>query len=222
MLSERFGALVALHITVIVWSFASILGKLISYSSITLTWHRFVITTCIYLVFPSFWRDVYNLSAAQISIFIGIGIIVCSEFVLFYESIKLGDSASITLVSFSSISFFASILEPALLQTRFSALESCLGVVIIIGLLFIYLSLPGDSQKNLTTNPKLAILTGICAAFLASLFSVLNKKYSGMSTTLVMSTLEMGTGALLLSIAVPLIYKEKTQWYPDVDIHNLK
>jgi hypothetical protein len=55
----------------------------------------------------------------------------------------------------------------------------------------------------------------------ASLFTILNKKYIQQSTPLVISAIEMGAGSLLLTIVVPLMYGEDTQWYPTLHLHHL-
>ena len=192
-LTPRNKALIALHITVFLWGITAILGKLISYSSLTLVWHRMSITFIVYLLFPPFWRQLKLLSWINICKFFGIGLIVCAHWIFFYASIKIADSASITLACMGSISFFSSIIEPLLMNKPYSILDIGLGLIVIIGILFIYFSLPKDnnseSHSTSIANPQLAIITGLIASFLSSLFCVLNKRLIDLTSPLVMSGL---------------------------------
>lgn len=148
---------------------------------------------------------------------------MCLCWIFFYGSIKLGDSASITLACLGSVSFFSSILEPIVLNKQFSKPDICLGAVVIVGIMFIYFSLPADFGKNSDSqaNSKLAILAGMVAACLCSAFSVLNKKYISITTPLVMSAIEMGAGAALLTVVVPCMYGKVPKWYPGFDPYHL-
>ena len=205
-LTPRNKALIALHITVFLWGITAILGKLISYSSLTLVWHRMSITFIVYLLFPSFWRQVKLLSWLNMCKFFGIGLIVCAHWIFFYASIKIADSASITLACMGSISFFSSIIEPLLMNKPYSILDIGLGLIVIIGILFIYFSLPkdNDTHSNSIANPQLAIITGLIASFLSSLFCVLNKRLIDLTSPLVMSGLGSYTHAYWIALHVLL------------------
>ena len=202
-----------------------------------------VITTFVYLCIPSFWTQVRQLSWVQIKIFIGIGIVISIHWVFFYGSIKLGDSASITLTCMGSLGFFTSILEPMIMKQPFSYINIALGAIAIAGICLVFISLSmTDSQTNHSTasgqldnisthkiskdigfiSPQLAVITGLIGAFLASFFFVLNKKFIGNASPLVMSTIEMGAGAAFLTVLVPPLYKDHIIWYPSFDPYNLR
>jgi drug/metabolite transporter (DMT)-like permease len=170
---------------------------------------------------PQFWKEVKVLNFNQIRIFIGIGFVVCFHWVFFYGSIKLGDSASITLACLGSTSFFSAILEPLVLSKKFSKSDIALGALVLIGVLLIYFSLPPNAV-NSKARPQLAVLTGLIAAVLSSTFIVLNKKFITITSSLVISTIEMGSGAALLTLVVPVLYRKDTLWYPHFDPHHLR
>ena len=69
------------------------------------------------------------------------------------------------------------------------------------------------------------VASGLLASFLGTLFTVLNKKYIHLASSGVISTLEMASGALLLTLFIPLlnplVYQEDTILFPSLDIHNL-
>lgn len=203
-----------------------------------------VITALVYLCIPSFWTQVRQLPWVQIKIFVGIGIVISIHWVFFYGSIKLGDSASITLTCMGSLGFFTSILEPMIMKQPFSYINIALGAVAIVGICLVFISLsmtntptsdPSSVKGQLDNisnhkiskdigfiSPQLAVIAGLIGAFLASFFFVLNKKFIGNASPLVMSTIEMSAGAAFLTVLVPPLYKNHIIWYPSFDPYNLR
>ena len=156
--SPRTKAFIALHVAVFLWGFTAILGKLISYGSITLVWHRMMLTAIIYLLMPPVWKSLKGLSLHTIFIFFGIGLLVCAHWLTFYGSIKLGNSVSVTLACLGSASFFASIIEPLVLKQPFSKRDIYMGLIVVLGILFIYFSLPENQPGHVAKvgywNPR--------------------------------------------------------------------
>lgn len=221
--SPRTKAFLALHSAVFLWGFTAILGKLISYGSIYLVWHRMAITAVVYLAMPIVWKQLKNLSRKTIATFLGIGLIVCAHWLTFYGSIKLGDSVSVTLACLGSASFFASIIEPLVLKKPFSKRDILMGLIVILGVLFIYFSLPKPTQTS-SINTKSygwAVIAGLVSAALAATFTTLNKKHINSAAPLAISTLEMLSGAIFLTLLIPFVSKEPIQWIPSVDWNQL-
>jgi drug/metabolite transporter (DMT)-like permease len=211
-LNPRIKALIFLHIAVFLWGFTAILGKAISYNSLILVWHRMSLTAIIYLCIPFVWKNLIKMPAKNILIFMGIGILVCAHWLAFYGSIKLGNSASITLACLGSASFFSAILEPLFNRTKFRPVEIILGIIVLLGILLIYYATP--QQNTAGINYSMAIVTGVLSAFLAALFTVLNKVNIHKTATLTLSALEMLSGAIVLSLIIPFWIKENTQLWP--------
>lgn len=219
-ISPRTQSLIALHFTIFLWGFTAILGKLISYGSVMLVWHRMVITFVVYLLFPAVWKALGNLSFYYFAVYFGIGALVTSHWLLFYGSIKLGDSASVTLACMGATSFFSSIFEPILLHLPFSIRDFILGVIVIFGVLIINFSLPHESLEG-GLSYRYAVITGLAAALFGSMFTILNKMFIKEASPLAISTIEMGAGAFILSILTPLLYGPDTHWYPTCDWNNM-
>lgn len=230
-------ALLCLHLTVFLWGCTAILGKLITYSSFTLVWHRMVITSIVYLCIPSFWSEVRLMSWDHIAIFMGIGLLLCVQWLLFYASVKLGDSASITLACLGSVSFFSSLTEPLIATTKFYYQNLLLGCVVLVGIIIMYQSMVSHEQtsevahvnkiitlERASSHPdgRLAIITGLVSALLAALFYSLNKLYVETASALVVSALEISAGALFLTLVVPCMYQQETVWYPSFDPSQLR
>ena len=168
-----------------------------------------------YFLLPTVWKGLKTISFTHFRTFFGIGIIVCAHWLTFYGSIKLGNSVSITLACLGSASFFAAIIEPIILKSKFIKKDILIGLVVIVGVLFISFSLP--ENNNINISYPAAIGTGLISAALAALFTTLNKKNIDKSHPLTISAIEMLAGAVLLSIIVPLT-TQNTIWYPQMDI----
>jgi drug/metabolite transporter (DMT)-like permease len=211
-MNPRIKALVFLHIAVFLWGFTAILGKLISYSSLNLVWHRMLLTAVVYLCIPAVWRGLRSISGKHILLFMGIGIIVCIHWLSFYGSIKLGNSASITLACLGSASFFSAILDPLINKKPFLIQELLLGLLVIGGILRIYFSLP--PAPGIEVNYPAAIITGVLSAALAALFTTLNKRHIEKTTPITLSALEMISGAIVLSFVFPFVTSVNPVWLP--------
>lgn len=214
--NPKIKALTYLHISVFLWGFTAIFGKLISYDSFTLVWHRMTLTAAVYFLFPKVWKQLFKLNRKEIFRFLGIGAIVCAHWLTFYGSIKVGNSVSITLACLGSSSFFASIFEPLLLKQEFQKRDIISGLVVILGVAFISFSLPEPPDKNASYAPAISI--GITSAALAALFSTLNKKYIDNAPPLTISALEMLSGAFLLGIVALIMFPEAFSVIPNWNI----
>lgn len=208
----RSQALIRLHLAVLLWGFTAVLGKLISYGSFNLVWHRMLLTTIIYLLMPAVWRGFRTLNVRQVRVFAGIGVLIALHWVTFYGSIKIGNSVSLALGCFGAVSFFAAILEPIITRAPFRKHELLLGLLVLLGLALIYQARPREPLA--AANFMAAAGVGMISAFLAALFSVLNKKYLSTHSTLSVSTLELGSGFLFLSLLLPWLVGSDFVWIP--------
>ena len=84
-----------------------------------------------------------------------------------------------------------------------------MGLIVVLGILFIYFSLPenqpGHVAKVGDVSYGWAVITGLLSAALAATFTVLNKANIHRAKPLAISTLEMISGALVLMIIIPII-----------------
>ena len=222
--TPRTKAFIALHSAVFLWGFTAILGKLISYGSLYLVWHRMAITAAIYLLIPAVWKQLKSLSLKTTLNFAGIGLIVCAHWITFYGSIKLGNSVSITLACLGSASFFAAIIEPTILRKPYSLRDILMGLIVMLGIVLIYFSLPVQPAAT-AAQPNLsygwAIITGIVSAALAATFTTLNKKHITTAPTLAISTIEMMSGAIFLSLIILLFPMGDYQAFPTLNMDSL-
>jgi drug/metabolite transporter (DMT)-like permease len=169
-------------------------------------------TAIIYFLFPVLWKQLRAMGKKEILLFLGIGVIVCVHWLTFYGSIKLGNSASLTLACLGTVSFFTAILEPFIVKKKIRQEELLLGLLVLAGILIIYFTIPKEESEKIHTN--WAIITGILSAFLASWFTALNKKNINKAPVLAISALEMLGGAVIMSILIPLFVGSSSLFIP--------
>lgn len=200
-------AYLQLHLAVFLFGFTAILGKLITLEQTALVWNRLWIAVFGLIFIPGVIKGIKNIKRINIWRFSGIGVLVALHWLTFYGSIKVGDSASVTLACLATSSLFTSILEPLITKSKFQLLELILGLFVIVGIYF--LSGVGESFY-------LAIVIGLISSFLASLFSVYNKKYITGQNSLSVSAIELAAGFLFISICYPILQEwiPQPQWFP--------
>ncbi len=200
-------ALLYMHIATFLFGFTAILGKLISLPSLNLVWHRMWIASFIFLFFPSFFKKLKATSKATKIQFLMIGILVALHWLTFYGCIKVGNSASLALATFGTITLFAALIEPLVFKVKMKKRELFIGILVIVGLIFIAKSNP-DEEFSLQSSYIQAMILGIVAAFFAALFSVMNKKYVANNYPTVVTFLQMMGGFIFLTLIVPfMMYK---------------
>lgn len=190
-------AYLKLHIAIFLFGFTAILGKLITLQQIGLVWNRLWISFVGVLLLPGVIKGLKSLSKKDIWRYSGIGVLVALHWVTFYGSIKLGDSASVTLACLATSPLFTSIIEPILNKRRILKTEVFLGVITILGVYFV---------TGVGSFFYPAIVTAIISALIASTFSSLNQKYIAQNNTLSVSFIEFFSGWSFLCLLLPFYY----------------
>lgn len=190
-MSGKRRAYIQLHTAVLLFGFTAILGKLISLNGASLVWHRLWISVLGLLFIPGAIRGIKAMKSSEVWRFSGIGVLVIVHWVTFYGSIKLGNSASVTLACLSTTTLFTSFLEPAIMRTAFNKIEIFLGLLVIVGIWLV--TRVGEAYYT-------AIITGLFSAFVAALFSTLNKKYIGSHHSISVTMVELGAGWVALTV----------------------
>lgn len=200
-------AYLQLHLAVFLFGFTAVIGKLITLEQTALVWNRLWIAVLGLIFIPGVLRGIRSIKRSNFLIFSGIGVLVALHWLTFYGSIKVGNSASVTLACLATSSLFTSILEPLITKSKFQWIELLLGLLVIVGIYF--LSGVGEAYYW-------AIVIGIISAFLAALFSTLNKKYITGQNSLSVSTIELAAGFVFISVCYPLLQNlfPQPQWLP--------
>lgn len=186
-------ALIQLHISVFLAGFTGILGVLIHLNEMSLVWYRIMITVVSLTIYFAIKRQSIQLPRQLAIRFLLIGGLIALHWVAFYGSIKLSN-VSIALVCFSATGLFTALLEPLLVKISIQWAELGLGLLSSAG---IYLIFHFDERY------QTGILIGILSAFLAALFSILNKQVVDKAPPMVMMQYELTGGLVLLTLLLP-------------------
>ena len=185
-----------IHFCVILWGFTAILGKAISLPALPLVWWRMTIVTMTLLLVRRFWTGLARLSPRLMATYAGIGVLVAMHWVTFYGSIKLSN-ASVAATCMALAPVFVAFIEPVLVGRRFDPRELFFGLAVIPGVVLVVGGTPVEM--------RLGIGVGIVSAFLVAIFGSLNKRFVEAGEALSVTGLEMGAGALCLTVVAPFV-----------------
>jgi drug/metabolite transporter (DMT)-like permease len=189
-------ALLQLNLAVLLWGFTGVLGRAISLDAPMLVWHRMWLTaliTGVLLAWRSQWVKVERKDMMQLAL---VGILMGLHWVAFYGAIKLAN-ISIALVCLSTASIFTSLFDPYINKGGHDIREILLGSLAIAGVYLIY-----RFQQFYAAG----IASGVVAAILSSVFTVLNKRIANKYPVRVMVFYEMSTGWVFLSLLMPVVF----------------
>lgn len=182
--------LILLHIVVLIFGFTGVLGKLITVPSELLVWHRMLIASISIGIYLAIKGSSFKMVRKGLLATIFTGFIIAAHWIFFFESIKQSN-VSITLAALASASIFTALLEPLFFKRKVQIYELFLGGLVILGLYFIF---------QFETENAIGVILGIIAAFLASLFTVINGKLIKKYNSGRISFYELGGGVLAITL----------------------
>ncbi len=194
-------AYLQIHLAVLLFGLTAILGDLIKVSALSIVWWRVLLTSASFLFLVNF-KHLKSIPRPVLFRLFGIGALIALHWLTFYGSIKYAN-ASIALVCLATTSFLTSIFEPLILKQKFKTYEVMIGLIIIPGMWLIV--------SDLKTDMMLGVYIGLTSALLATIFSILNKKYIDQIETKSMALVEMFAALLTMSLMLPFYLKYSTE-----------
>jgi len=179
-----------LHLIVLIYGFTAILGKLISLPALELVWYRMLIAILTFYIYLKIKKIDLHVTRRVLFQLFGVGIIIAIHWVTFYGAIKLSN-VSVALGCFATTSLFTSFLEPFFYRKRINFVEVLIGLIIIAGLYLIF---------RFEHRYSLGIAVALLSAFLAGLFTVLNRKLVARNRAVKISFYEMIGGLIALTV----------------------
>lgn len=161
---SRAQALWLLHLTVFLWGFTGIFGKLIQQGTLHLVYTRTIIAAA-GLALAAWWMG-RSLSwrTPKLGTYLLTGLIITGHWITFYGSIKIS-TASIAAACLSTSTVFTALLEPIWFKRKVRGYEVVLGLIVIAALLLIF---------GLETEHRLGIAVGVLSALLSAWFNIIN------------------------------------------------
>lgn len=164
-----------LHVIVLIFGFTGVLGKLITLDAVPLVFWRCALASLVLGLFMGFNKKLVRFDRKTSLRLMGIGLIAGAHWITFFWAIKVS-TISVALATLASTALFVSFFEPVVTKRKLDLREVILGVLVIIGLIFIF---------SFETQYKLGIVLALISAFLAGVFSTLNaveiKKYDALN-----------------------------------------
>lgn len=184
-----------MHFCVVLWGFTAILGKLITLAALPLVFWRVLIVSLSLFFWLPVWRQLVRISRRDWLLALGAGVLVTLHWLCFYGSIKLAN-ASVAASCIALAPVFLALAEPLLSRQPFVARELVVALVSIPGVVLVVDGIPIDMLGGFAL--------GALAALLVSVFSILNKRLAMRVPALGLTAIEMGAGALLLGVLIPI------------------
>ncbi|WP_043114490.1 DMT family transporter [Solimonas soli] len=194
-MSPSLKAQLQIHFCVLLWGFTPILGKAIAMPAIALVTWRMLLVAAILLLLPRVWRGLRALPPRFLRIYAGIGMIVSLHWFTFYAAIKLANaSVAATCLAFAPV--FLALIEPFIAQRRPDLRELVVALVAMPGVALVVGGLPRGMVAGFAV--------GVLSALLVAVFGSFNKRYVDQADSIVVTTIELGTGGLFLALIAPL------------------
>ena len=194
-LTDTARAQLQIHFCVLLWGFTAILGKLISLPALALVWWRMLIVAGVLLMLPRLWRGLRALPPRLGLAYAGVGVIVALHWLTFYGAIKLAN-ASVAATCIALAPVFLALVEPLITRRRFQPRELLLGIAVVPGVALVVGGIPG--------HMRIGVAVGALSALLVALFGAFNKRLVTHADALTVTCVELGAGALFLTMLAPL------------------
>ena len=150
----------------LLWGFTPVLGKLISLPALDLVFWRLIFAALSLAIFIVYKKFKFDLSIKETGVIFIMGTMVGAHWYFFYHAIKVSN-VSIAMAGFSTMTLFASVLQPLLLKKKFFWGDAFYGLIILAGLAIIL-----SFEKGAIAG----IIYGILAAFTGAFFGIYNGK----------------------------------------------
>jgi len=185
-------SLIQLHVFVFLAGLTAPLGNLIQLNGLYLVFYRMLLTVLV--LFPIYFlhQKFNKVPIKDKGRLMLIGVLIAIHWVCFYGSIKLAN-VSIALVCISSVGLFTAVLEPFFFKTKLIWNDIFVGILSLIGILFIF---------QFDIHFRTGILVGLVSSFFASVFTIINKRLTDQYTTQTIQTFEMIGGLGFLTVVL--------------------
>ena len=185
-----------IHFCVLLWGFTAILGKLITLPAIALVWWRMLLVAGALLLMPRVWRGLRAMTMRLRLAYAGIGVLVSLHWLTFYAAIKLAN-ASVGATCIALGPAFLAFIEPWVARRRFDPRELFIAIAVVPGVAMVAGGVPPGMRWG--------IVVGVLSALFVALFGSLNKRLVEHGDPLTVTCIELGTGALFLTLLAPLL-----------------
>ncbi|WP_448520318.1 DMT family transporter [Rhodoflexus sp.] len=183
-----------LHFIVLLWGFTAILGLLISIPALELVFYRTLLAIAGLGAIFFIRKQSVRLNRTAIVRLMLTGAIVGMHWTLFFASARVAN-ASICLAGMATCSLWTSVIEPFVNKKAVKWYEVVSGLVIMAGLYVIF---------RFEFDQVLGLALALASAFLASVFTVINSRFTQKYHHQTITFYEMIGAWLVVIISLPI------------------
>lgn len=192
MLPQTIRYNLLLHLTVLIFGFTAVLGRLIRLDAPILVWYRLVIGISGIIIYMIWRRQAFTISMRGL-LTIGVsGLLISAHWVLFFTAVKVSN-VSITVVCLSVSPLLVAFIEPLVLKRSVRHYEVVFGMAVVIGLWFIF---------RFESHYSAGIMLALSAAVLSSMLAVINARLIRNYNSSIISLYELAGGFVSLTIYI--------------------
>jgi len=181
-----------MHLTVFVWGFTAILGRLISISAVALVWYRIVLVVAVMGALVAWRRLGFSVGRVLLRRFALVGAFVALHWLFFYGCIKYA-GVSVAVLCLSTITFFTAVFEPLVFKRAVSPVELLVGLLVMGGVSLLV--------KVETGTDTLGLALGLLSALFSAAFGALNGRLAREVRAEVMTFWELSFAAVVTTLA---------------------
>lgn len=177
-----------MHLTVFVWGFTAIFGRLISLTAATLVWYRLLVVVAVMAGVMAFRRLPFRIERGLLWRFSLVGVLVAAHWLTFYGCVKYSGVA-VAVLCLSTGTFFTALLEPLAFRRRPTGAELLIGLFVMVGVLLLV--------KVEAGADTLGLVLGISSSLFSATFGTLNGKLARRARGEVTTFYELGAAAVV-------------------------
>lgn len=196
-------AILHLHIAVMLFSFAGVVGQFVEVPSVMVAMGRVICSSILLFIIAKVKKDSLKLESKKDYISImATGAVLAIHWTTFFQSIQVS-SVAIGTITFSTFPLFLTFLEPIFYHEKLKMKSVISAVVLLIG---VAITIPEFSMENQVT---IGIVWGMISSLTYAIITLANRYFSKKYEGRIVSFYEQGTAAVVL---LPSIFMVPTVW----------
>ena len=192
-----------LHIAVMLFGLAGVVGQFVEVPSVMVAMGRVICSSILLFVIAKVKQDSLKLDSKRDYFgIVATGVVLAIHWTTFFQSIQVS-SVAIGTISFSTFPLFLTFLEPIVYREKLR-LNSVISAVIL--LLGVAITIPEFSMENQVT---LGVVWGMISSLTYAVITLANRYFSKKYEGRIVSFYEQGSAAVVL---LPAIFLVPTVW----------
>lgn len=183
--------IIYLHIAVMLFGLAGVIGKFVSVPAILVTFGRVFFSSIFLLIIILIKKDNWKLKKRDYSYVIVAGIILAIHWFTFLQAIQIA-TVAIGTITFATFPIFVTFLEPLIYHEKLEIKNVTMAIIMFTGVL---ITVPEFSLANQMT---LGIVVGMISAFSYAILCLFNRYLSLNYSGTIICLYEQGVATIIL------------------------